>query len=133
MRAHQRLAHGLHPRPLFIGPGHLLMPLVAPLFVGPAAGFLLLLFLRASRLRFTWALWGAPLAFLAWPIDWQVGQEVMGHSKIQTTYDVYGHLLPGSYDDVRARMDALSRGRCVAALGEHPRRQTRSQVWPARW
>lgn len=33
-------------------------------------------------------------------------QEVMGHSKIQTTYDVYGHLLPGSYDDIRARMDA---------------------------
>jgi integrase len=33
-------------------------------------------------------------------------QEVMGHSKIQTTYDVYGHLLPGSYDDVRVRMDA---------------------------
>jgi integrase len=33
-------------------------------------------------------------------------QEVMGHSKIQTTFDVYGHLLPGSYDDVRARMDA---------------------------
>lgn len=30
----------------------------------------------------------------------------MGHSKIQTTFDVYGHLLPGSYDDVRARMDA---------------------------
>ena len=33
-------------------------------------------------------------------------QEVMGHSKIQTTFDVYGHLLPGSHDDVRARMDA---------------------------
>ncbi|HEX4669607.1 MAG TPA: tyrosine-type recombinase/integrase [Solirubrobacterales bacterium] len=33
-------------------------------------------------------------------------QEVMGHSKIQTTFDVYGHLLPGSYDDIRARMDA---------------------------
>jgi integrase len=33
-------------------------------------------------------------------------QQVMGHSKIQTTFDVYGHLLPGSYDDVRARMDA---------------------------
>jgi hypothetical protein len=30
----------------------------------------------------------------------------MGHSKIQTTFEVYGHLLPGSYDDVRARMDA---------------------------
>lgn len=33
-------------------------------------------------------------------------QVVMGHSKIQTTFDVYGHLLPGSYDDVRERMDA---------------------------
>ena len=30
----------------------------------------------------------------------------MGHSKIQTTFDIYGHLLPGSYDDVRERMDA---------------------------
>jgi hypothetical protein len=24
----------------------------------------------------------------------------------ETTFDVYGHLLPGSYDDIRARMDA---------------------------
>jgi integrase len=38
-------------------------------------------------------------------------QQVMGHSKIQTTFDVYGHLLPASYDDVRARMDAyLAKG-----------------------
>lgn len=37
-------------------------------------------------------------------------QEVMGHSKIQTTFDVYGHLLPGSHDDVRARMDAYLSG-----------------------
>jgi len=37
-------------------------------------------------------------------------QVVMGHSKIQTTFDVYGHLLPGSYDDVRARMDAYLAG-----------------------
>jgi integrase len=33
-------------------------------------------------------------------------QNFMGHSKIQTTFDVYGHLLPGSRDDVRKRMDA---------------------------
>jgi integrase len=32
-------------------------------------------------------------------------QEFMGHSKIQTTFDTYGHLLPGSHDEVRARMD----------------------------
>ena len=37
-------------------------------------------------------------------------QNFMGHSKIQTTFDVYGHLLPGSSDEVRQRMDAyLSR------------------------
>lgn len=33
-------------------------------------------------------------------------QEFLGHSKIQTTYDIYGHLLPGSHDEVRQRMDA---------------------------
>jgi len=37
-------------------------------------------------------------------------QEFMGHSKIQTTFDVYGHLLPGSRDEVRRRMDAYLRG-----------------------
>jgi hypothetical protein len=30
----------------------------------------------------------------------------MGHSRIQTTFDTYGHLLPGSHDEVRVRMDA---------------------------
>jgi integrase len=33
-------------------------------------------------------------------------QEFMGHSKIQTTFDVYGHPFPGSRDEVRERMDA---------------------------
>lgn len=33
-------------------------------------------------------------------------QTFMGHSKIQTTFDTYGHLLPGSHDEVRKRMDA---------------------------
>lgn len=32
-------------------------------------------------------------------------QTFMGHSKIQTTFDIYGHLLPGSHDEVRQRMD----------------------------
>jgi integrase len=36
-------------------------------------------------------------------------QDFMGHSKIQTTFDVYGHLLPGSRDEVRKRMDAYLR------------------------
>lgn len=40
----------------------------------------------------------------------KVIQEFMGHSKIQTTFDVYGHLLPGSHDEVRERMDSYLRG-----------------------
>lgn len=33
-------------------------------------------------------------------------QTFMGHSKIQTTFDIYGHLLPGSHDEVREQTDA---------------------------
>jgi integrase len=36
-------------------------------------------------------------------------QQFMGHSKIQTTFDVYGHLLPGGHDEVRERMDGYLR------------------------
>ena len=30
----------------------------------------------------------------------------MGHATIQMTFDRYGHLMPGSRDQARARMDA---------------------------
>jgi hypothetical protein len=33
-------------------------------------------------------------------------RSTLGHSKIQTTFDCYGHLFPGSHDEVRERMDA---------------------------
>lgn len=32
-------------------------------------------------------------------------QTFMGHSNIQTTFDIYGHLLPGSREEVRLLMD----------------------------
>ena len=45
-------------------------------------------------------------------------QTFMGHSKIQTTFDTYGHLMPGSHDEVRQRMDAyLSAVAPVTAAG----------------
>lgn len=37
-------------------------------------------------------------------------QTFVGHSKIQTTFDVYGHLFPGSRDEVRRRMDEYLNG-----------------------
>jgi integrase len=45
-------------------------------------------------------------------------QEFMGHSKIQTTFDIYGHLLPGSHDDVRERMDAYLAAGEVAEVAD---------------
>jgi integrase len=30
----------------------------------------------------------------------------MGHASIQMTFDVYGHLMPGKRDEVRAQVDA---------------------------
>lgn len=44
-----------------------------PLVAGLAFGLAVLLALRTMKLRWTWALCGAPLAYLAWPLDWQVG------------------------------------------------------------
>jgi integrase len=37
-------------------------------------------------------------------------QIFMGHSKIQTTFDIYGHLFPGSRDEVRRLMDSYLAG-----------------------
>jgi integrase len=31
----------------------------------------------------------------------------MGHSSIQVTMDVYGHLFPGSYDKALAKMEEI--------------------------
>jgi integrase len=48
-------------------------------------------------------------------------QEAMGHSKIQTTFDTYGHLMPGSHDEVRQRMDAYLQASAVPApVGSAP-------------
>jgi integrase len=32
-------------------------------------------------------------------------QTYMGHANIAITFDTYGHLMPGSHDEVRERMD----------------------------
>lgn len=37
-------------------------------------------------------------------------QEFMGHATIQMTFDRYGHLMPGSRDEARRRLDAYLSG-----------------------
>jgi integrase len=44
-------------------------------------------------------------------------QEFMGHSSIKVTFDLYGHLFPGSRDEVRARMDAYLEAELAGARG----------------
>jgi integrase len=42
-------------------------------------------------------------------------QEFMGHSTITMTFDLYGHLFPGSRDEARARMDTYLEAELVEA------------------
>lgn len=42
-------------------------------------------------------------------------QEFMGHATITMTFDLYGHLFPGSRDEARVRMDAFLEAELAAA------------------
>ncbi len=69
-------AHHLHHHHHGLGSGFPLDPVYAllmPYLIAALVGGLLLIALRAFRLRFTWALLGAPPAYLAWLIDPHVG------------------------------------------------------------
>ncbi|MGA8744332.1 MAG: TraM recognition domain-containing protein [Solirubrobacterales bacterium] len=50
-----------------------LWAIAMPLLIGVALGAIVLVVLRRRGLRWTWALWGAPIAYLVWFIDWHVG------------------------------------------------------------
>ncbi len=45
---------------------------------------------------------------------------IMGHGKISVTYDLYGHLLPGSEDEAAMRLDAYFSRPTVAQTVAHP-------------
>lgn len=45
----------------------------------------------------------------------------LGHASIQTTFDLYGHLMPGSEDEAVALVDAyLERADTPGRLGQIP-------------
>jgi integrase len=47
---------------------------------------------------------------LAQDVNPKVMQEILGHSQIAMTLDLYSHLMPTAKRDVAARMDALLTG-----------------------
>jgi len=74
--------------------------------IGFVVGFGALLCLRAARLRFAWALWGAPLAYLSWQFDWRVGLALAWATVIAAGAGFLWHLQDlerGGEDAQRAR------------------------------
>lgn len=121
MRHHGGLTKHLHhhlPRvELFAFSRHLWEVIPAFMF-GITAGFIVLLGLRFNRLRWTWALWGAPLAYLLWPIDWKLGLFFAFATATAAGAGCYWHVEDtrrGGEDARRAR-EALGVGEAIRAF-----------------
>jgi hypothetical protein len=83
-----------------------LQAVLAPLIAGIAAGVALLIFLRAAKLRWTWALWGIPLAYVAWLIDWHAGLAIATATILGGGCCAYWH-----FEDVQRGGDAAREAR----------------------
>jgi type IV secretory pathway TraG/TraD family ATPase VirD4 len=110
MRAHRHRAEALQPH-LF---SEHLMDFALSFAFGLALGGAVLLGLWMAKLRWTWALLGLPVAYLAWQIDWQVGVALTSAAISAAGCGAYWH-----WTD-------LERGGEVA-------RAVRERVGPLRW
>jgi len=120
--------HGHHREaPDLLAP---LVPLTLMVVLGAAAGFCALLALRRAGLRFTWALVPAPLAYLAWLIDWHAGLVLFATVATAAGAGLYWHLEDierGGEEAAKAR-DSLGVGRWLWALGQRRRLRERRLV-----
>lgn len=91
-----------------------LMALTIPLVLGVVVGGLTMQTLRVAKLRWTWALCGAPVAYFAWVIDWQAGLTTIFATLVAAGWGAYWH-----WED-------LERG------GERAR-EARDRLGPLRW
>jgi len=89
----------VHP----IGIGRVLDPVVAPFVIGLFCGFAVMLALRLCRLRWTWALFGAPVAYLAWLIDWPAGLFLATTTATAVAGGVYWHVKDTEHGGEEAR------------------------------
>ena len=60
-----------------------------------------------SRKRFHDLRHTAASLLFAQGVQPRVVQEILGHSRIATTLDIYTHLLPELHDEAAAKMDAI--------------------------
>lgn len=91
------------------GPGQRLGVLAVPLIAGMACGLTVLILLRMSGLRWTWALFGVPLAYLTWMIDWQVGLGLFTATGTAAGGGLYWHVKDTERggEEARAAREAL--------------------------
>lgn len=95
-----------------------LVPITVLVALGAAAGLCALLLLRRAGLRFTWALVPAPLAYLAWLIDWRAGLVLFAGVATAAGAGLYWHLEDierGGEEAAKAR-DSLGVARWLWAL-----------------
>lgn len=85
---------------------HAVLPAIG---AGLVAGFLAVLLLRASSLRWSWAPLVAPLAWLLWLISWQLGLAVAIASAGASALGLYWHIedINRGGEEARAVRDAL--------------------------
>lgn len=110
MRPHRHRPEAIQP--LLFG-GHL-MDFALSFAFGLALGGAVLVGLWVAKLRWTWALLGLPVAFLAWQLDWQMGVLVTSATISSAVGGAYWH-----------SMDVERGGEAA--------REARERIGPLRW
>lgn len=121
MRHHHHPHHHRHVvghRHIPAGPGAALAQLTVPIIVGLLIGGAILALLRYRRLRWTWALFLAPLAFLSWPIDWRVGLALAVGATFATAAGARWHMeaIGRGGEEARAAKEAIGPLACLRLL-----------------
>ncbi|HEY8816270.1 MAG TPA: type IV secretion system DNA-binding domain-containing protein [Candidatus Dormibacteraeota bacterium] len=104
-----------------------------PFAVGLALGFVALVALRSARLRWTWALLGAPLAYLLWFLDWQAGLCCASATATTAGAGLYWHLkdIERGGEEARAVREAIGPFHAARSWAAQ-RRVSQQRVQPAR-
>jgi TraM recognition site of TraD and TraG/Type IV secretion-system coupling protein DNA-binding domain len=104
-----------------------LWALAYPVIAGLLIGFLALRALQRRRLRWTWAFWGLPLAYVVWFIEWHIGLVLAIAAATAIWHGARGHaeILQRGGEEARAIGDA--RGPLRWALSRLQGRRARRQ------
>jgi hypothetical protein len=106
---------------------------LVPMAIGALVGLAALLYMRAARLRWTWGLFGVPLAYLAWPIEWRVGLGRGFMTAMAAGCGAYWHFeeVGRGGDDAREARERLGMWHVVRAHAARRRAEER-RVSPAK-